>query len=364
MKLTHRQERASHRPSADGFSILELLIALGLLGTLLALAWSMLGSYRTAQQRGWDQSYRLRLAAAARDLLEQDALHFAPQIPVTNQPMADFRFASEVDSGDHTEQAQFQGSVSGFSITTIASIDPLPWLEEVLGTGKGEPEVGMADLYRSTDQQSSSALANSLQQFPTLLPQATRLRYAIQTSNLENDEFETSNLNPSSLNPSTAANNTILVRTVAPLLGSSQATNDTNAAAGFAASKAERVLGLNDLYRQTDPDADAIVSGVTTNSLRGMTNAAFRYSDGSQWRSSWDSLWDGGLPRAIEFSFDYATEGSSESSTSPSDIGFGNESSGEEIERDVRIVVLITAGQPTARRAPASSTFSGGVDQP
>lgn len=360
MNLTQRQRYANHRSAIQGFSILELLIALGLLGTLLALAWSILGSYRTAQQRGWNQTYRMRLAAAARDLLEQDALHFASRIPLTGQPTANNLFASELDADNLTAPAKFQGSASGFTITTVASIDPLPWLEEVLGGGETKSEVGIADLYRSTDRQPSLAKINPLRQLPSLLPQPIQLRYSIQTNNAENTGLETSN-----------TTNTILVRAVAPLSGSSQSSNASNADGGDNANKSQRVLGLDDLYRQTDPDADTALFGVTTNSLRNLTDAAFRYSDGNRWKNTWDSLWDEGLPRAIELSFDYAnnaTAANSESTnnsdlsispSSPSDIGFTNDLAEGEIQRDVRIVVLVTAGQAAAQSAPTSLSSGG-----
>jgi hypothetical protein len=61
------------------------------------------------------------------------------------------------------------------------------------------------------------------------------------------------------------------------------------------------------LYRAgDDPSRDEMPVGAGGEStmVRGLVSARFRYSGGKEWFDSWDETARGGLPRAIELSFD------------------------------------------------------------
>jgi hypothetical protein len=69
----------------------------------------------------------------------------------------------------------------------------------------------------------------------------------------------------------------------------------------------DRVLSTADLYRAGDaPSRDemAVGAGGESTMVRGLVGARFRYSGGKEWFDSWDETARGGLPRAIELSFD------------------------------------------------------------
>lgn len=95
---------SARRREKPGYSVLELLIALGLLGTLMALAWSMLGTYRSAEQRAWDQSYRLQVMRVARQWLTADLL----------------------------QVVELRGTSRGFEGELLVSTDPVGWVNDAV----------------------------------------------------------------------------------------------------------------------------------------------------------------------------------------------------------------------------------------
>ena len=68
----------------SAFTLLELLIALALLGGLLLLAWSIMGTLRLAESRTEGLAGRVRLIQSARTLLEDDLQHLVGGIAGTS----------------------------------------------------------------------------------------------------------------------------------------------------------------------------------------------------------------------------------------------------------------------------------------
>lgn len=234
------------------FSLLELMIALVLLGVLSALAWSILDNFRSAEQRGWKVASRLQSIRSARLWLEEDLLHVCETLPQSGT----------LDS-PRTTSVSFQGSATGFSITYSPSIDPLPWLEELVLHSQDSAvdespatnrytRLGLYTVEAKYQLQSGGALIRTLTSQAPLAPQAT----------------------------------------------SSSLTNDSESI--------EPTLTVNDLYRQSET-VDEIV-GATANSnqskLGPIYRPRFRYHDGTTWKSTWVSSRSAALPTAIELAFD------------------------------------------------------------
>jgi len=62
---------------------MELMIALGLLGALMAVAWSLMGTFGDAEIRGWKLAHRVQTIRSARDWLESDMQHLALSVRPT-----------------------------------------------------------------------------------------------------------------------------------------------------------------------------------------------------------------------------------------------------------------------------------------
>ena len=315
-----------------GFSVLELMIALALLATLMAVAWSILGSYRTAEERGWAQSYRMRVSSVARVWLESDVDHGMVG------DRGD-RGATIGDSSASTWRQTFRGTQRGFRWEQLPSVDPLPWLDDVT---RGLESVALASDDRDigADEQTHS---------PRIVDP-----WVLRTVTYR-------------LEPEGSLEDGLVVFRLSRELTGEDPWND----AKVEKRSAERELTSEDLYRQSDEglasSAEAYVE--RQEALRYLVAPRFRYFDGHQWSTSWDGQLRGGLPAAIELSFDFppasspfdpalrfqpadefeladaSVEKGSENGVGDSAIVGGDtkETATEgETERDVRIVVRVS----------------------
>lgn len=244
------------------FSLLELMIALVLLGVLSALAWSILDNFRTAEQRGWKVASRLQAIRSARLWLEEDLLHVSEHFAQSDSQIT-----------TRMQPVSFQGTQTGFSITYHPSIDPLPWLEELV----------------LNSQDTATSSASSQNRYTRLGLYTVEARYQLQGTGLIRTITSQA---PSA--PSNSANS--LINDIEPV---------------------EPTLTVNDLYRQSDrvDQLGSLSSSLSQSELSPLYRPRFRYHDGRTWKSSWVATSTAALPTAIEFSFDLvATE-----TTLPSD---------------------------------------------
>lgn len=234
------------------FSLLELMIALVLLGVLSALAWSILDNFRSAEQRGWKVASRLQSIRSARLWLEEDLLHVCEDIADPTSSLSSP--ASDI---------AFQGTATGFSISYSPSIDPLPWLEELV--------------LHSQDSATSDVV--TLNRYTRLGLYQVEAKYQLQS-------------------------NGSLIRTItsqAPLAPRSM----TSSIAGDD-EPVEPTLTVNDLYRQSD-SVDSLsgsANQLDQSKLGPIYRPRFRYHDGNTWKSNWAATSSASLPTAIELSFD------------------------------------------------------------
>ncbi|MCA9131805.1 MAG: type II secretion system protein, partial [Planctomycetales bacterium] len=129
------------------YTLLELMIALGLLGMLLSVAWSLMGTYRDAEQRGWKVARRTQVIRAARSWLESDMQH----VLLSDSPsqVAAARSGGSpaasglsgvlptAPPGAASANWRFVGNAQGFSATIAPSLDPLPFLERLMTDSLG-----------------------------------------------------------------------------------------------------------------------------------------------------------------------------------------------------------------------------------
>ena len=120
----------SNSKSRRAYTLLELMIALGLLGALMSVAWSLMATFRDSEERGWKITRRTQIIRAAHAWLQSDA-----------QAML-----------GASKEFTFTGNSLGFSATIAPSLDPLPFLERLL-----------SDSLASDEYDSRSATARSAQ---------------------------------------------------------------------------------------------------------------------------------------------------------------------------------------------------------
>jgi len=323
----------------SGYSLLELMIALGLLGGLLALAWSMLGSYRTAEQRGWDQANRMQVIRAVREMIENDVDHWAPLNDDSSGATADRGSRFSASSG-------FRGTSTEMSIEMLPSIDPLPWLDEVTA----DPSLDDHPLSR-----------------PLGPLQRVRVQYTLVATGM-----------------TPSGDRLVNIKRQMSLV----ADPDLSPRDSDGTSIGARELTAADLYRIADDPMtgdDVLRLGAEMTMVRNLVGARLRYGDGKDWVDSWDETIRGGLPRAIELSFDLppavnpnrvaittadADGRASERNdggieTLPpilddllmSDVGRASDNSGstDVSQREIRIVIQVMAGVPLNRSSDTSS---------
>ncbi len=291
------------------FTLIELMIALGLLGALMAVAWSLLGTFRDAEIRGWKLSSRTQTIRSVRAWLEDDVQHLAvvdnattattnaqnPKKPTTNTP------APKSSKAFH-----FSGNAMGFSTVIAPSIDPIPFLENLMSdTMQPEQASSLESSLLGVNPmgEASSMAAVSSSPWPA---EAVEIEY--QLTPVSSDSV-------SSSGPRTGiSDQTQYVLTRREML-------DTTAKS-VVDSPSEQVLTAQDLYRQSDEDVPVSSQPIKEVRLEGLMNAQFRYFDGTAWRSEWNSAQQAGLPHAIAFGFDFPAtadmKAPSEKTTPPS----------------------------------------------
>ncbi len=314
------------------FTLLELMIALGLLGALLSVAWSLMGTFSLAEQRGWKITQRTQTLRAARLWLEEDLEHLS--------------IVDLVNPSSQTEANPLSGTDRQCTLRIAPSLDPLPFFEQLMSASLGDMSSPLEDDDRPAGSVSATANSSSLQTMESG-------RLATLAGELEDFGQEPADLFPWSggqvtveyeLSPmldrsvSTIAgatgsgtnrvgnslasdmpNNDMLASGAASDADDTQyelirrervdqtqfASEDELAGLGGSTSPADRLLTTADLYRQTDERFEQRGVVVRESRLVGLVRPRFQYCDGKAWRSQWDSRSSGRLPTAIALSFDF-----------------------------------------------------------
>ncbi|HUP77124.1 MAG TPA: prepilin-type N-terminal cleavage/methylation domain-containing protein, partial [Pirellula sp.] len=280
----------------SAFTLIELMIALGLLGALLAVAWSLLGTFRDAEIRGWKLAHRTQTIRSARAWLEDDIQHLA--IADGKMNSKDSGFAKPTKSPKSSKNARapqststihFTGNAMGFSATIAPSINPIPFLENLMSDSiqvDRESSVTESTLYEPPIVNGSSSDITSSSLWPA---ETVEIEYQLTSIASDSGSLTSSLVGISDQIPFA-------------LIRREMIDSNTNS---VAVNLSERVLTAQDLYRQSDQETLETSQPIRELRLEGLLKAQFRYFDGSSWKSDWNSQQKGGLPRAIALGFDF-----------------------------------------------------------
>jgi len=335
IKSNWRASSVARSMGRAGYTLLELMLALALLGALMTVAWSIMGTYRDAESRGWKLSQRTQIIRTAREWLQGDMLQLATP---DNPSDSNSNFDSNLDSDSNRTTAstpstpaltaqnlpRFVGDATGFSATLAPPLDPLPFFERLMSDAlAGDASVSglsvsqtrlqaedNSDANQPTDQRGQEPVqaspwpaerlvieyrlipvANPARSTPATRNQVTRNAAAANSlSSGDLSEIQFMLVRRERLDNRDSANDLSPFATDNPL-GSNPA--------------ADRLLTAQDLYRQTDESQ--MIGGVILreSKLNGITQAGFKYCDGVGWSDQWDSGARGTLPSAIALSFDF-----------------------------------------------------------
>ncbi len=299
------------RGKRTAYTLLELMLALALLGTLMTVAWSLMGTFGDAQKRGWKLSHRTQTIRAARQWLQDDMQHL---------------LRSDVGlSSTAPLKSRLTGNLLGFTAAIAPSLDPLPFFEQLMaspsngshgfeglnglnGIANEEP---IASLTSDTDADAMVAQAQQSLWPPESMEVEYRLAPMDGNSTASTDLLGSPadlrdvqfSLTRRELLDASAIQNQAQRNRGGVAEGLSQA--NSSQSNRLQANPSDRVLTAQDLYRQTDEAVSSDGVAIRETRLDGLTHVQFRYFDGQNWASQWNSDQRGGLPVAIALSFDF-----------------------------------------------------------
>lgn len=363
----------------SAFTLLELLIALALLGGLLLLAWSIMGTLRLAESRTEGLAGRVRIIQSARNWLENDLQHLVGGMAgpsntssvQAGMPLGAFSTSGTLSgvtlsAGNPGTTVFFQGDPGGFVANLLPSFDPLwmmePWFTESSTTDVmprlPHPNRTVRVEYRAVGDRAISDGASfdrgggESSRYPSDIELGSRVQPETDRSVRENtalaeDPFRSPD------GPRSQSENG-LRRTVR---GLQKPTIDRRRID----VGEQRQLTTADLYRLTDVDSlgKREAESTTSATLSGLQRLRFRYGDGRRWHSSWDHGSRGGLPRAIEVCFDLVSPAKA-STTNESDRRGSNGSSREDAAN--RYPDPNRIGSSSTRRSAAALPSGRGSD--
>jgi len=260
------------------------MLALALLGALMTVAWSLMGTFRDAEQRGWKLSHRIQTIRVAREWLESDMR----QLVQKEQVLA------------NVKKSRLSGNSLGFTASIAPSIDPLPFLENLMSNPMDGPSV------LSNPRAEKEPTASLYSDNEAIVAQAQQAPWPAETLEVEyklTPEENSTTADTSLLQPTDLSEMQFSL-TRRELLDTAVVQSDRNLSSQ-SNNLADRVLTAQDLYRQTDETTQSSGSAIRETRLDGLTNVQFQYFDGISWRRQWNSDQIGGLPRAIALCFDF-----------------------------------------------------------
>lgn len=275
------------KPSRSrGYTLLELLLALSLLVALMTIAWSLMGSFQNAGERGWSLVHRTQVVQSLRNWLDQD-------IPKVSLGGAVLGGAVTESRADQQNQSGFNGDRLGFTTVVPADVDPFPYYEAILRSEVEDTEsidftrreaiqieyriepIALAPEPASTTTGTSATVRRD----GTEEPEVIQYRLIRRERALPGDE---------------------------PLLNADVAAGDASRLGNSSEPILEEpVLDARDLYRQTETRTSNLGAIVNEKQIAGITDANFQYFDGTSWVNQWSARPGEPLPRAIALCFNF-----------------------------------------------------------
>jgi hypothetical protein len=260
------------------------------------VAWSLLGTYRNAEIRGWKLSHRVQTVRSARAWLESDAQHFITSsennsnegINALASPSAP-SFGTKQSVIGPTKSHRFIGNAMGFSATIAPSIDPIPFLENLMSDRtQSDRQTSTLDSLQG-EEASSNDLPNSPWPAETI-----EIEYRLTPMSLGSSQSKTS---PSNATQDFESDDSQYVLNRIETTDSQSSPTESD--------PSQRTLSAVDLNRQSEESGMDSNQTYRESRLEGLTKVQFRYFDGSAWKSNWNSDQQRGLPRAIALGFDF-----------------------------------------------------------
>ena len=312
-----------------GVTLLELLIALGVLSVLMMVAWSLFDNLQKAEERSGGLARRVQLLRQSRAWLvaDMDQLETAKgeRIASLNPPVV----------------PQFNGDPTGFVASITTSLNPLPFLQGAFASSDEMEDVEGAELsVFDTEEQR----------------QVNQARESIWPADKLNVEYR---LEPESpLDNSASAlgvEEDILFRLVRREFLHGEASNASGSNGmppnvNSTATAADRQLTIRDLYRQTDDTLELGSAALREKELTGFSKASFRYFDGRAWQEDWNSREEGGPPHAIALQFDFPSRAAARRSKEQSRSAVETEIEEDTGESQNNTIDTLLAQQPKATR--------------
>lgn len=312
-----------------GVTLLELLIALGVLSVLMIVAWSLFDNLQKAEERSGGLARRVQLLRQSRAWLvaDMDQLETAKgeRIASLNPPVV----------------PQFNGDPTGFVASITTSLNPLPFLQGAFASSDEMEDVEGAELsVFDTEEQR----------------QVNQARESIWPADKLNVEYR---LEPESPMDNSASalgvEEDILFRLVRREFLHGEA-NNASGSNGMSpnvnstATAADRQLTIRDLYRQTDDTLELGSAALREKELTGFSKASFRYFNGRAWQEDWNSREEGGPPHAIALQFDFPSRAAARRSKEQTRSAVETEIEEDTGESQNNTIDTLLAQQPKATR--------------
>lgn len=311
-----------------GVTLLELLIALGVLSVLMIVAWSLFDNLQKAEERSGGLARRVQLLRQSRAWLvaDMDQLETAKseRIASLNPPVV----------------PQFNGDPTGFVASITTSLNPLPFLQGAFASSDEMEEVEGAELsVFDTEEQR----------------QVNQARESIWPTDKLNVEYRLEPESPMGNSASAlGVEEDILFRLVRREFLHGEASNPTGSNGmpqnTNTTAAADRQLTIRDLYRQTDETLELGSAALREKELTGFSKASFRYFDGRAWREYWNSREEGGPPHAIALQFDFPSRAAARRSKEQSRSAVETEIEEDTGESQNNTIDTLLAQQPKATR--------------
>lgn len=272
----------------SAYTLLELMIALGLLGALLAVGWSLIGNYQSAEVRSWNLVHRTNATRMTRSWLQHDL----QRISINSAGDTEEIFWGTDSEVEFTVQPKLN-SVAVFSQYLDAQSQRLnspvgedPFLDPAQTTTL--PSLDRADTFFAVQETG-----------PTRDPfqsQRAQDRWTV-TYRLEEDRGATAVLRK---------DDTQVVR-VFSLIRQESLSNTSTDLGDDTGAAADELLTIEDLYRiESKLSVAASTSVVAEQRLDRLINAQFQYFDGKNWSKQWIAASDE-IPAAVAIEFDFPT---------------------------------------------------------
>ena len=308
----------------SGYSILEMMIALGLLGILLVTSWSLLDNYRRAEERGWSLVERTQAVRVAASWIKDDLMHLnlaeqevppspsdmatatnlqaspttqntTPNTRPNNSRRANGRSSQSVaDANGLNVPVRFEGNAMGFEMVILPSTNPNAFLEKLFQNETSDFEMDSdvtsngsgSGISASGSSSMAEANGSSSTRRPVVVP------YLEISYELKQTGEAIGNTVAIPIFELTRRESLDVELLVEPDNSNLTASN-------------EPVLTAEDLYRLSDEERTQSSQTLQQNRLTGLADAQFWYCDGTNWSTSWSAR-GGRFPTAIALTFDFA----------------------------------------------------------